>query len=248
MKMKTKTLVLSITTLLFGILFSACSKDDTPSMSINKSEITLTRNQDESIIVTPNASGCLFDSDNILIASVSTEGKVTGITVGTTFITVTNSLQGFTAKCKVAVDPVYNTLKEPYLDFGALKSKVKTNETRTLVSETSTGLIYEGENSNINYIIYLFDSLGNMTGAGVIFPISKMDTIVNFLAERYVPIGYDDGFGIFMSNDEKMIVGITEYNTSYIMAVYTEKSTTKSSESAIENQMVDLVSNFFNRN
>ena len=94
----------------------------------------------------------------------------------------------------------------------------------------------------------MFDSLGNMTGAGVIFPISKMDTIVNFLAERYVPIGYDDGFGIFMSNDEKMIVGITEYNTSYIMAVYTEKSTTKSSESAIENQMVDLVSNFFNRN
>lgn len=243
--MKTRIPILSFSTLMCVILFSGCSKDDASGLSISKSEITIKSDQTETIVVLPDASGCTFTSENKYIANVSSEGKVTAITVGTTYVSVSNSVQNFSAKCKVTVTPVYNLYKEPYLGFGATKSTVKATEDRSLASEKSTGLIYTGENSNVSFVLYLFDGSGKMTGASVVFPINRMYATVDFLSERYIPIGYVDGYGIFMSNDEKMGVSITVYNTSYLMAVYAPKTSTKSSNSNIEIQMIDLMNSYF---
>lgn len=248
MKTKTST-ILPFVALMCVVLFSACSKDDnTPSMSLGKSEISLNSKQTETIVVSPSAAGCTFTSENKYIANVSADGKVTPITVGTTYITVSNSAQKFTSKCKVTVTPIYNLFKEPYLGFGATKATVKANENRTLATETSTGLGFTGENSNVTLVMYIFDNQGKMTSAAVAFPTSKMYTTMDFLAERYIPIGYEDGYGIFMSNDQKMGVGITVYNTSYLMIIYTPVSSSKaSSTDHVQQQMIELMDSHFNQ-
>lgn len=248
MKTKTST-ILPFVALMCAVLFSACSKgDNTPSMSLGKSEISLNSKQTETIVVSPSATGCTFETENKYIANVSADGKVSPITVGTTYITVSNSAQKFTSKCKVTITPLYNLFKEPYLGFGATKATVKANENRTLATETATGLGYTGENSNATVIMYLFDAQGKMSGASILFPASKMYTTMDFLAERYIAIGYQDGYGIFMSNDEKMGVGITVYNASYLMIVYAPVSSSKAtSTDTVKQQMIELMDSHFNQ-
>lgn len=247
MKAKTST-ILSFLALMCVVLLSACSKDnDTPSMSIGKSEISLNSKQTETIVVSPSAAGCTFTTENKYIANVSADGKVTPITVGTTYITVSNSTQNFSERCKVTVTPLLNLFKEPYLSFGATKATVKANENRTLATETSTGLGFTGENSNVTLVMYVFDKQGKMISAAIAFPTSKMYTTMDFLAERYIPIGYENGYGVFMSNDEKMGVGITVYNTSYLMIVYAPVSSSKaaSTDDTVQQQMIELMDSHF---
>lgn len=237
-----KNQIVASVVLLCGLFFAACSKDDTPSLSIKETEISLNSKQEKLISVLPDASGCIFESENKLIANVSADGKVTGVTVGTTYITVTNASQKFTSKCKVTVTPLYNLFKEPYMGFGATKSTIKANESRTLAIETSTGISFTGENSNISLVMYAFDSQGKMTSAGIAFPTSKMYTTMDFLSERYIPIGYENGYGIFISNDKKMSVAITVYNVSYLMIIYTPSGLTRSStETECKEQMIELM-------
>ncbi|MCW0487207.1 ABC transporter substrate-binding protein, partial [Riemerella anatipestifer] len=71
---------------------------------------------------------------------------------------------------------------------------VKVSETRKLTRETTTALVYEGENSSVNRIGYIFDNNGNMTSAIVMFPTSSSSTdkVTTFYKERYLVLSTEN--------------------------------------------------------
>ena len=143
-----------------------------------------------------------WTSDNDLIASVS-NGIVTAERVGETYIR--SGAKSF----KVTVNGKYNTYKEPYMQWGASKSTVKSSMSGyTLSSETSEILIYKG-NYPVSLIGYSFKN-DALQLSSVIIPITSvsMDELVDFMMERYVYVTKDEDnsyFG-FATADKKSVV------------------------------------------
>lgn len=217
--MKNTLLILSITALL--TTFISCKKDDGASTELKTQTLSIVCGQKSQLHVSPSATGCTFTSDQSLIASVSTTGEVKGITVGETTITVTDESNRIIGKCKVAVTPQYSMYREPYLGFGASPSVVKSFETRTVISENTQAINYNGENSNIKQVAYTFEN-GKYSGVVCLIPIAKFSLLTDFILERYVPVavGTGDILAAFLSVDKKTTVGIFYYSTSYVGSVY----------------------------
>ncbi|MBR5685393.1 MAG: hypothetical protein IKX18_04480 [Muribaculaceae bacterium] len=156
-----------------------------------------------------------WTSDNELIASVS-NGVVTAEHVGETVIR--NGSKSF----KVIVTPKYNTFKEPYMNFGASMSSVKSFMSGyTLNQEKSEALLYDGK-FPVMYYMYTFKN-GGMYLSSAILKSSSVDTdeMVAFMTERYVFVTMDQDkyyFG-FISPDQKTIV-ILQLDTLNYQVVY----------------------------
>lgn len=198
--------------------FLSCSKDE--ECSINTTSISLTSDGTYALIVSPSGDGWTFESENDLIASVSSTGLITANYVGTTTIIVKNEAKGFSAKCTVTVNPIYLMFREPSTNFGATKSTIKAFEKRSLYKEDVGTLTYLGENAFITSAIYLFEN-SILTGSGVQIPTSFSSLVGSFYGERYIYLYTSDSNIITMiSPDYKTIVGIEVYSISYIFVVY----------------------------
>ena len=199
-----------------ALLFSSCKKEDI-SLTLNETSITLY--PDEQKQISPNMNGCLFESEFPAIASVSSSGQITALLVGTTKIKVTNGSQE--VFCDVTVKPRYQMYKEPYLGFGSSKLTVKANETRTLNQEDDESLLYKGENSYIDNVLYVFDKTG-MSSVGCLIPTRYASMLGDYLVERYMPINVDLDIyrAYFLSPDLKTAIGMQVYSTSYIIVLY----------------------------
>lgn len=205
--------------LIISTIFTACSKDDdVVNTKLITTELSLKSGQTSQIVIEPNGEGCTFTSDNNLIASVKTTGEVKGVIIGETSINISNPETGFNGKCKVLVTPQYQMYKEPYLKFGATKQDVKSFESRTLLREETNSLSYNGENSNIDGVAYLFEN-GKLKSVGCRIPYSKTSLLGDFLAERYTLIAMDGYEFYCISVDKKIVVGVV-VESSYIAVVY----------------------------
>ena len=203
---------------------AGCKKEEV--LSLNTSEITLKPNQTFNLVVSPDASGCVFTSGNDNIAVVFSSGLIEARLVGVTNIVVTNA-KGYNVICKVTVTPEFTMYREPYLVFGRPKSDIKSYETRQIADENDSTILYAGGNSSIESLIYSFNNSA-YTSCICVIPFNQLNLLENYLAERYVYIGYigDDKVGR-LTTDGKTFVVTQFFSSSEIMVYYFPKTTSK---------------------
>ena len=156
-----------------------------------------------------------WTSDNELIASVS-NGIVTAERVGETYI------RSGSKSFKVTVTAKYNTFKEPYMNFGASMSSVKSFMSGyTLNQEKSESLLYDGK-FPVMYYLYTFKNAGMYLSCAIL-KASSVDTddMVAFLFERYVFVTMDEDeyYFAFLSPDKKMMI-VLQLETLNSQVVY----------------------------
>ncbi|MCI1786343.1 MAG: Ig-like domain-containing protein [Bacteroidales bacterium] len=210
--------------LLVTTLVLSCTKDDgSKSIKLNTPTVSLLAGSKSQIVISPNVDGCTFESRNPTIASVSSTGEISGNMVGETSISITNSQKKFNAACNVTVSPQYHMYREPCLNFTASIADVKSYEERKLITESTTSLGYQGENSNIAIVLYAFDNK-ILKSASVLIPCTSSNTtlLANFIKERYL-ITADDNTVYFLNDDRTVGGGISVYtyeNVSYYLVLY----------------------------
>jgi len=194
-------------------------------LTINATSISLVSNKTFSLVVSPNANGCTYESENSYVASVSSNGLITGKIVGKTIIHVKNANKNLDATCEVTVTPQYELFREPYLGFGATPTTIKAYEKRVLARETTTTLMYTGENSYLTDVLYLFENSVN-TGSSCLVPTVYSSLLGSFIGERYVYIGTtSDNLRMYLSTDSKTTVVLGLYSIYYWMVIFTPNST-----------------------
>ena len=131
---------------------------------------------------------------------------------------------------KVSVTGKYNTFKEPYTQWGASQSAVKSYMTGyTLFKETNEVLYYTGLNKEMGYGYSFTNSA--LSSSYVILQMTSVtsDEMVAYLAERYVYVTMDEDdyyFG-FVTPDKKTIVILQLQSNSgqlYYFVYYTSAS------------------------
>ena len=143
---------------------------------------------------TPPAS-YYWSSNNGWVATVSQDGVVKALTVGTATIRV-EIPGGLYATCTVTVEPVYNGWKEPSFLFGRSPLEVYMTETRALhpLSLETNGLAYvfmDEKGSKLQYCIYVFQSASMALGL-LAFTDTDKDAVNEargYCAERYRLLG-----------------------------------------------------------
>jgi len=193
-------------------------------LTINATSISLVSTKTFSLVVSPNAAGCTYESENSFIASVSSDGLITAKRVGKTIIHVKNTNKNLSATCEVTVTPQYRMFREPYLEFGATPATIKAYEKRVLASETTTGLIYTGENSYLANLLYVFENSA-YTSSGCFVPTVYSSLLGSFMGERYVYLGTSDDFMLFLSTDSKTAAALKLYSTTYWVAMFYKNTT-----------------------
>ncbi|MFA6950854.1 MAG: Ig-like domain-containing protein [Lentimicrobiaceae bacterium] len=185
---------------LAGVLaFTACKKDkDEPeTLTLDKTEITLQHNIAQQLNVTPTQT-CTWTSADTNVAKVTQAGLVTGVRLGNTKITA-KAASGLIAECNVTVEAASFLYKEPAYKYGESIAYVKSKETRFLLNEDLHGLAYQGENSDVSLVVYIFDNDALMVADVMLndsinnFPLAQ-----KFLEERYIYLGTQDGVVFYM--------------------------------------------------
>lgn len=163
----------------------SCKKDPDPSLSLDKNEVTVKHNSTSQLTPIPDQA-CKWSSMDTNIATVSQSGLVTGHKIGGTIIIAKTAGDKISAQCIVHVTASSFMYKEPVCVFGQSTSYVKGMEFRPLLAEEPTGLLYEGENANVWYVIYGFTGSA-LTSADVILKNTTENFIEaeTFLQERY---------------------------------------------------------------
>lgn len=201
--------------------FFGCEKDKDVELplTLKSTSTTLTSSQTFNITVTPDTVGCTYESENDLIASVSTNGLITAKRVGETSIVVKNIKKGFTSKFKVTVTPKYSMYKEPYLVFGSTATAIKSYEKRKLNTEDAITLMYDGENAQIMGVGYAVEnSIYKLAICAI--PKDYPELLLNYLRERHQYIGVLDGDFYFKSIDNKTAIKVDFFTNSYIAVWY----------------------------
>lgn len=207
--------------LLIFVIFLGCKEEIEYTLSPTSVSINATDTYDLKVL--PASDNWTFNTDNKWIATVSTQGVITANRVGTTNIVVKNSDNNYLAKCKVTVLPNYSMYKDPYLTFGVSKSTVKSYEKRSLYSENTDNLIFNGENATLTNLVYSFES-SKLTGVGSLVPTTYSSLMGSFLAERYIYVGESDDILIFITPDYKIVIGASVASIYYWMIIYMENT------------------------
>ena len=206
--------------MLLSCTLFACSKDVSepepepePKFDVSAKMVSL-HSGDEYLITTVNGTNVTFESDNPYIATVDKiSGKVTARTIGVTMIRVSSN-QG-NASVRVTVEPVYNTFKEPFVNFKKTRNQV-ISACGTPDSETSNGLLYYHSSVGKHVAdIYLFEN-DFLSSSTALINQDFASEAMQFLLERYVPIDSEGGMYMFVNGDsiETITMGITLFKMS----------------------------------
>ena len=172
-----------------------------------------------------------WSSSDPLIASVSDDGKVDLLRVGSCIIKVETTDGRLNALCAVIVSAKNNGWREPVLEFGATREHIRTTETRgynALMSALSSEIaVFNGENAKIQYCVYYFES-DKMAVSLLVINSSNATEAEQYYNERYVFISEDAGVRSYISLDGKTMVMLGNQNgadyglpgTFYVAAYY----------------------------
>jgi hypothetical protein len=239
MKSLISNLLIPVSLLIILSSIAGCSKKkEEVLLSLNTNEITLKPNQTFNLVVSPDASGCVFRSENDTIAEVYSSGEIIARKVGETNIIVTNSDKEYHESCKVTVTPEYTMYREPYLGFGTSKSNIKFYETRQIADENDSTILYNGENSFIDSLTY---SLKNSAYTSCLcgIPKDQLGLLDNYLAERYIYIGYIDiNLLARRTTNGKAYVVTQIYSSSEILVYYFPRKTSKKGTGLIDDSEI----------
>ena len=145
--------MLFLASMLIVFSLSSCSNDDDSAITISPKEVTMKVDEIKQLQTTGDIQK--WSSEDNFIASVSPTGAVTANHVGETNVMASGN--GYSATCKIVVEPQYSYYIEPLCQAGITKAAVKRFEKRNLRSETSDGLFYDGENALVSAVAYQFD-------------------------------------------------------------------------------------------
>jgi len=221
--------------------------DELKGIAFNTMEITIKEGESYNLTLMPVPSTaklpkCNFSSDDKNIATVNSTGKVTAVSAGETIIRATTEDGKFWAGCAVIVTDDGGggggggegdfTYKDPYLKFGDNMDAVKNYETRTLEEEDDVELWYKGENSDVKYVNYYFEYNQLLEVYVLLNQSSNIETRAkSFLSKKYKYIGKDEnGFHIFLTSDEKMVVVLYYYDGYGWNIAYGENTGEKSAK------------------
>ena len=224
--------------LLSAMLFS-CSKDDEPKLMVNTENVSL-YSRDSHHITTTNGTNVKFKSQNPYIATVNeTTGEVTAMTIGYTIIEVSSD-QG-RVQVGVTVKSKYNTFVEPCRDFTKTKSQI-ISMYGTPDSQTGNTIGYVYENGKAHLAdMYTFEN-DRLSGSAAIIHQDYAVEAMYFLAERYLPIGSQDGMYMFVNGHSKdkitMAVTLTKVQ-GYKLYYVTYMPYTFDTRSCINNRNFD---------
>ena len=187
--------------IVFIACVTSCKKE--PSYSLNKEAVTLTSSGTFQLSIQGGAAETFsYVSDNSLVATIDANGLITGKRVGETTIKVSGN--NFTGACTVSISPLYNTFIEPITQFGISKNEVKSKETRTLLTEVETAMLFKG-NTEEKYAMYVFEN-GKLTSSLIVLASSYSSVLGSYIAERYVIASLSPILGY--SIDKKFAVGV----------------------------------------
>ena len=220
MKKQTNYLKLLIISCLLVPFFYSCDKDDTDFLTLSTSEKTLNYHDEYQIDAT-SSSDIEYTVKDDYHASVSETGLVKARFVGETNIVLNNSSEEKIFKLTVA--PKYNLYPEPDVEFGTTKSSV-IREFGSDYSESDSGIGYKDYSSAAPVIMFIFDDDDKLSSYVVMVKTFYSSKIVDFLGERYLPVGEEDDVFYFSNGltDETttMVVMVGLYNVSYWMILY----------------------------
>ncbi|WP_297094014.1 Ig-like domain-containing protein [uncultured Draconibacterium sp.] len=217
------------------ILFSCSDEDNSlQSIEIDRDQITMHYDEDEQLGIIYNPLDAdetppvtWFSEDNNVV-DVSSAGVAEGVRVGETRIMAQTEGGEFQDYCDIIIEPYSNLYAIPCVDLGCSMSDVKSFETRELVAEVEDGLLYEGDNSDVEGILYVFDS-GKLQGASVLLEENDdiVDKLILYLQERYEYLGGDDEMFIFSVNPDVVAIITVTYEMG-LMVTYMEDVRDKS--------------------
>jgi hypothetical protein len=217
------------------LLLSGCQKDELKSIRLSRDKISMHYNEtcQLDVIYTPEDLDIppllKWNSEDTAIATVNNNGLVKGKKIGNTSITVHTDDEKFSAYCEVEIIPISNLFMIPVVELGQSKAYVKANETRVLLTEIETAIAYQGENSRIRMIMYIFED-GKLISTYVLLQNSL--EVVNemriFLEERYEFLTISEGARIYKMNEDIIIVMMVD--NAYGLTILIMQNTFKISD------------------
>ena len=211
------------------ITLVGCSKDEEDVMSITSSKnVELTSKGTSQITCSDSKASYL--SEDEYVATVSDKGLITAKRIGETYIDV-NSQKAV----KVTVKPLVTSFVEPQFLFGATKNEVISKVGSNYSNSTSTGIAYTPSSGKVKGYVYLLKD-GKVCAVGMIVSTLYMETLTDFLLERYMPATFsEENYTALFVNGislEKttMLIGEQLYSVSLMNVVYMpyDKNTSKS--------------------
>ncbi len=214
-------------------------KKELKSIQIDRDEITMNYDENKQLNVSYSPSDVEvppifnWESEDENIVTVSETGLVEGVRVGETNVFVRTDDAKFEDVCKVIIEPISNLYKEPVIEIGQSKSYVKSKETRAVSYEDSEALIYDGENTDVDYVIYMFE-LNKLTSSSVLLvdETSLIEEANTFLDERYDFVGALESV-IFYRINSKVVAGLTYDVSLGLVIIYMENTDLKSTNSML---------------
>ncbi|WP_026966678.1 Ig-like domain-containing protein [Algoriphagus terrigena] len=215
--------------LLACAIFYSCSGEDEPGdekITVSESQISIDYEETYTLEATFNRDGyapgsLVWSSADEEIATVDNNGKVTAGLVGETELTVKTTDGLFSEKVNVEVLPTVTVYKEPVLKFGESGSFVKSNETRTIDSETADFIIYAGENPEVLGVMYLFEN-AKLNYVAVLLKTdeSTVEKAAYHLIQRYNAEGSQEDVYFFSRGEVSL--GITIDPTLGLVVIYVQ--------------------------
>ncbi|AWW31013.1 hypothetical protein DN752_13260 [Echinicola strongylocentroti] len=210
-----------------AMLFSCSNGDETPNdnqINLSESSIEIDVDQDIKLETSFNREGYSnneFESDSPIVASVDSDGTITGKIKGETTIRVTTNDGQFSGECQVKVNPTNFLYVEPLFAFGEGMEYFKTHEQRTLGNQSDDGLVFNDSNVDVELVMYLFEN-SKMYGGAVILKSTESvaEKTIDFLAQRYIPIGNENDVYYFADND--VVAGVTVDSQLGLTVLYLE--------------------------
>jgi len=208
---------------MLSLTFAACGSDDNDG---GFDDVTLNAGETYTI---PSGSSVTWTSANEYIATVE-NGVVTAKRVGD--VRITSSKGSFT----VTVNPTVTLYREPLLEWGATKSRVKSYMSGyELYKEEDDALYYNGKNNEMYQCYDFEDSRLNIDM--IIVPLASVSSekMATYLSERYLYMGTTTEESVtayvFYTLDKKTGIVLTagKYNDSAMWLIGYTKITDSSS-------------------
>lgn len=217
--------------LTFLLAVVSCKKDEpVVVLTVLDENIELYAGQTYQIAPT-GGSNFTYISDNNYVADVSSSGLVTANKVGRAKILVTSSAGSVPVYLKV--EAKNNLYSEPITDWNLTKNEI-ISRLGTPQSVTESSISYTSSNPAIILYAYSFDILSKLKGSGVAVFSSYVDSLSEFLEERYK--FYDSSGDIIMYingndyNSATIIVGVTVANDGSLLVAYVKRAGQKSNQ------------------
>ena len=153
-----------------------------------------------------------FRTSDQFVASVNEQGRIICKHVGSCTIFVATADARFSTTCIIHVKPNHELFDVPVLDFKTTKTIVKLKETdKTLVYETPTMLVYQGNENPIQQLVYLFDETQKLESSVVKLASSVSSELAAFMDEYFEQYQSAEGDNLqaWSGNGTEAVVKVT---------------------------------------